>query len=50
MIKTKASYSFEYRDLDGQTESISEYTLPDLLNDIQHTHHSRFLFLFFAEN
>ena len=39
-IKTKASYSFEYRGTDRQTESISEYTLKDLLNDIWHAQQS----------
>ena len=30
----KVSYSFEDRGTDRRTESISEYTLKDLLNDI----------------
>ena len=39
-MKTKASYSFEDRGTDGQTESISECTLKDLSNDIWHAYQS----------
>ena len=33
-VKTKFSYFFEDHGTDTQTESISEYTLKDLSNDI----------------
>ena len=35
-IKMKSSYSFEYRGIDRQMESISECTLKDISNDIWH--------------
>ena len=36
----KSRYSFEDRGTDRQTESISECTLKDLSNDIQHANQS----------